>query len=104
MIRFFQHLYNFARIIIQPLINLVIRYRANDYHRRRAVKRAINLNKKTGKRYRVAFHWGKYRVYHRDDLKDFKQSGFFGRLMNVTRLEEGGIILFDTNTLHPCHS
>lgn len=99
-----------AKLIITPvkwaiiaymyLDGLVIRYHGRPSAFNKAVKRATNLHKKTGKRYRVFFIDRRYRVYTRPDIKYKKKAGEFRRYINSTSIDS--IKYFDTNDLQPC--
>jgi hypothetical protein len=74
---------------------LRIRFHGRPAALKRAKRKAMRLNKKKGKRYRVYFLAMRYRVLHRDDVRSAKRSGFFNHNVNVTNTES--LVFFDTN-------
>lgn len=66
----------------------------------RAKNKALKEHKKTGRRYRVYFLAMRYRVLHRDDIREFKRCGVFNHRMNVTNTQD--IVFFDTQNPSSC--
>lgn len=60
----------------------------------RAKRKAMELSIKNKKRYRVYFLAMRYRVLHRDDIREAKRAGFFNHNINVTNTQE--LVFFDT--------
>ncbi len=58
------------------------------------------MSKKNNKRYRIYFLAMRYRILHRDDIREAKRYGIFNRHMNVTNTES--IIFFDTQNPESC--
>lgn len=56
---------------------LKISWFASPRKQKRAIKKAIILNKKNGKRYRVFFVAGRYRVWQRNDIRHLRNEGVF---------------------------
>ena len=99
MIRFFFLLYNLFRRLTAPVYLLLVRFRGNRGHLERAIRKAKRRHRRNGRRYRVTFIGRRYRVYHRDDIRELKKNRAFNHAVNVTGMERQGIIYFDTNTL-----
>lgn len=81
---------NFIRLIRlgkRILYKLLIRYYATPKQLQKAINKADELNRETGKRYRVFFLEMRYRVICREDMKDLKRSGFFVYHTNSTKLD-----------------
>jgi len=74
---------------------LRIRFHGRPAALNRAKKKAMKLNKKKKRRYRVYFLAMRYRVLHRDDVRAAKRIGFFNHNVNVTNTES--LVFFDTN-------
>jgi hypothetical protein len=103
MIKFFTFIYFLFRLAAWPFHKLFIRYMGNDAHKNGAIRKAKRRNKRTGRRYRVMFIAGRYRVYHRLDVSAKKREGKFRDFINVSSLDKVGITVFDThNTTEPC--
>ena len=79
-------------------LELRLRHRGRPGNLERAVRRAKRLHKRSGKRYRVFFILGKYRVWTREDIKRRKNSEILRRDMKVG-VDFDRIAFFDTNTM-----
>ncbi len=77
---------------------LYIRFCMRPGNLKRAEKKAIQLHKETGKRYRVFFFGYKYRVWTRQDIKERKNIGLFKRDLKAGE-DFDSIAFFDTNNL-----
>ncbi len=77
---------------------LYIRFCGRDAVLKRAIRKAIKLHNKTGKRYRVFFFGYKYRVWTRQDIKERKNIGLFKSELKAGE-DFDTIAFFDTNNL-----
>jgi hypothetical protein len=56
---------------------LKLRWHASPLKKQHAIKQAIKQNKKNGKRYRVFFIGGQFRVWQRNDIRRLRNEGLF---------------------------
>lgn len=68
------------------LKQLYIRLKGRPAALRKAIRRAQNLHRKTGKQYRVYFLDFRYQAITRQDIQNRKHNGQWGWHVNSTRL------------------
>jgi hypothetical protein len=76
---------------------VVLNFRMRPAALLRAQRKADQLHKKTGCRYRVFFILGKYRVMDRNDIRDRKKSGIFKFWLKAGK-DFDTIAFYDTNS------
>jgi hypothetical protein len=72
------------------------RWNGSPWKKKRAIKTAVKLHLKTGKRYRVFFVGGKYQAMSRDDIQYQKHYGSFKWHVNSTNMQP--FCHWDSNT------
>lgn len=92
--------FRLKRRIKKAIKDRLILYHGRDAALKKAVKKAQKLHANNGKRYRVFFLDGRYRVYDRDEIKNNKKDGTFNKYINSTSIDP--IKFFDTNDIQPC--
>lgn len=92
----------YGKPVRRKVFEYSIRFHGRPAAFRRAMRKANRLSKKRNKRYRVYFLNRRYRVYHRDDIREKKRSGLFNHNVNVTNMQP--IEFYDTKNLHQCLS
>jgi hypothetical protein len=76
---------------------LYLRFKGRKAQLDRAIKKADKLHKDNGKRYRVFFLDGKYRVFQRAEIKENRKAGVFNRYINSTKMDH--LKFYDTNDI-----
>lgn len=82
---------------LKAIKDRMILFFGNRIFLRKATKKAEQLNATDGRRYRVFFLDGRYRVYNRDQIKALKKEGKFANYINSTTIDP--LKDFDTNDL-----
>lgn len=87
----------FTKLIAQLRL-IPVRFRGNILYRNRAITRAVEQFRTTGKRHRVFFIAGEYRVWTRQDLQHMKHDRKIKHSINSTAMDY--IALFDTELMN----
>ena len=69
------------------LSQIIVRYYGNNFKKQKAIRKADQLHKSTGKQYRVFFLGMRYRVLTRDDIQSLKHDRVFARHINSTNID-----------------
>lgn len=85
-------------ITVNWLRLLRIRFQLRPSRKNKAVKEAVRMHKKNGKRYRVFFFGGEYRIWTREDIKRQMHDGLL-KYNKKPGVDYDGICFFDTNSL-----
>ena len=64
-----------------------MRWHGSNIKKAKAIKKADQLHKETGKQYRVFFLAMRYRVLTRDDIQSYKHDKVFARHINSTNID-----------------
>ena len=86
--------------MLQRLINyfkkLRLRFQGRNSQFLKAVKKADELHKKTGKRYRVFFFGNKYHVWTREDIRKKQHAGLL-KFEKKCGKDFDGVCFYDTD-------